>query len=69
MCFLFFFTRSVIHCRPFLAVDTANCPTEYTDFSGPIQLIMWKKMMHVLHTSELMSQHFLNRLSACLTKL
>uniref|UniRef100_A0A3B3C372 Tripartite motif containing 47 n=1 Tax=Oryzias melastigma TaxID=30732 RepID=A0A3B3C372_ORYME len=26
------------------------CPTEFTDFSGPFQLIMWKKMMHVLHT-------------------
>uniref|UniRef100_A0A3Q3W9I8 Tripartite motif containing 47 n=1 Tax=Mola mola TaxID=94237 RepID=A0A3Q3W9I8_MOLML len=27
-----------------------NCQTEFTDFSGPFQLIMWKKMMHVLHT-------------------
>ncbi|XP_077361856.1 E3 ubiquitin-protein ligase TRIM47 [Festucalex cinctus] len=27
-----------------------DSPTEFTDFSGPFQLIMWKKMMHVLHT-------------------
>ncbi|XP_077596178.1 E3 ubiquitin-protein ligase TRIM47 [Stigmatopora nigra] len=31
-------------------VEPADSPTEFTDFSGPFQLIMWKKMMHVLHT-------------------
>uniref|UniRef100_H2LGS2 Tripartite motif containing 47 n=2 Tax=Oryzias latipes TaxID=8090 RepID=H2LGS2_ORYLA len=31
-------------------LEPIMCPTEFTDFSGPFQLIMWKKMMHVLHT-------------------
>ncbi|XP_019727645.1 E3 ubiquitin-protein ligase TRIM47 [Hippocampus comes] len=31
-------------------VKPVDSPTEFTDFSGPFQLIMWKKMMHVLHT-------------------
>lgn len=48
---LFFFYR-VIHCKPFISLEPVNCQTEFTDFSGPFQLIMWKKMMHVLHTSE-----------------
>lgn len=47
-----FFSDRVIHCKPFKSLDTVNCATEFTDFSGPFQLIMWKKMMHVLHTSE-----------------
>ncbi|KAF3840914.1 hypothetical protein F7725_006776 [Dissostichus mawsoni] len=42
--------NEVIHCKPFKSLDTVNCATEFTDFSGPFQLIMWKKMMHVLHT-------------------
>ncbi|XP_037126615.1 E3 ubiquitin-protein ligase TRIM47 [Syngnathus acus] len=28
----------------------ADSPAEFPDFPGPFQLIMWKKMMHVLHT-------------------
>ncbi|KAK5858566.1 hypothetical protein PBY51_002697 [Eleginops maclovinus] len=40
----------ILHCKPFTSLDTVNCATEFTDFSGPFQLIMWKKMMHVLHT-------------------
>lgn len=31
-------------------IASCNCPVDWTDFSGPFQLIMWKKMMHVLHT-------------------
>ncbi|XP_053187568.1 E3 ubiquitin-protein ligase TRIM47 [Scomber japonicus] len=42
--------NEVIHCKPFTSLETVNCQTEFTDFSGPFQLIMWKKMMHVLHT-------------------
>ncbi|XP_076605787.1 E3 ubiquitin-protein ligase TRIM47 [Chaetodon auriga] len=42
--------NEVIHCKPFSSLEQVNCQTEFTDFSGPFQLIMWKKMMHVLHT-------------------
>ncbi|XP_056298453.1 E3 ubiquitin-protein ligase TRIM47 [Pseudoliparis swirei] len=42
--------EKVLHCKPFPALDAVNCPAEFTDFSAPFQLIMWKKMMHVLHT-------------------
>ncbi|KAG8007985.1 Zinc-binding protein A33 [Nibea albiflora] len=40
----------VLHCKLLTPLETVNCQTEMTDFSGPFQLIMWKKMMHVLHT-------------------
>lgn len=50
--FIAFFLHRVIHCKPFTSLEPVNCPTEFTDFSGPFQLIMWKKMMHVLHTSK-----------------
>lgn len=46
------FSPSVIHCKPFMSLEPVNCAAEFTDFSGPFQLIMWKKMMHVLHTSK-----------------
>lgn len=42
--------NEAIHWKPFAALETVNIQTEFTDFSGPFQLIMWKKMMHVLHT-------------------
>lgn len=42
----------VIHCKPFSPVERVNCQTVFLDVAGPFQLIMWKKMMHVLHTSE-----------------
>lgn len=42
--------NAIIHSKPFTSIEPVNCPTEFTDFSGPFQLIMWKKMMHVLHT-------------------
>lgn len=42
--------NEVIHSKPFTSLETVNCQTEFTEFSGPFQLIMWKKMMHVLHT-------------------
>ncbi|XP_067085234.1 E3 ubiquitin-protein ligase TRIM47 [Osmerus mordax] len=32
------------------SVSSCNCPVDWTDFSGPFQLILWKKMMHVLYT-------------------
>ncbi|XP_030648754.1 E3 ubiquitin-protein ligase TRIM47 [Chanos chanos] len=32
------------------SVQATNCPPDWTEFTGPFQLIMWKKMMHVLHT-------------------
>lgn len=35
-----------------ISVTATNCPPDWTEFTGPFQLIMWKKMMHVLHTSE-----------------
>ena len=54
--FFYFFFHSVfsraIYCKPFSPVEPVNCPAEFIDFSGPFQLIMWKKMMHVLHTSK-----------------
>ncbi|XP_063059412.1 E3 ubiquitin-protein ligase TRIM47 [Engraulis encrasicolus] len=31
-------------------VQSSNCPADWYEFTGPFQLIMWKKMMHVLHT-------------------
>ena len=34
------------------SISSCNCPVDWTDFSGPFQLILWKKMMHVLYTSE-----------------
>ncbi|XP_068600097.1 E3 ubiquitin-protein ligase TRIM47 [Brachionichthys hirsutus] len=40
----------IIHCKTFTPPERVNCQPEFTDFSGPFQLIMWKKMMHVLHT-------------------
>ncbi|XP_057676365.1 E3 ubiquitin-protein ligase TRIM47 isoform X2 [Corythoichthys intestinalis] len=42
--------NEVVHGKPFPEVEPEDSPTEFTDFSGPFQLIMWKKMMHVLHT-------------------
>ncbi|KAM3868763.1 E3 ubiquitin-protein ligase TRIM47 [Diretmus argenteus] len=42
--------NEAIHCKPFTSLEPVNCPSDWTDFSGPFQLIMWKKMMHVLHT-------------------
>ncbi|KAK3549935.1 hypothetical protein QTP86_016788 [Hemibagrus guttatus] len=33
-----------------LTVQAVNCPPDFTEFTGPFQLILWKKMMHVLHT-------------------
>ncbi|XP_061787326.1 E3 ubiquitin-protein ligase TRIM47 [Nerophis lumbriciformis] len=42
--------NEVVHSKPFPDLEPVNYPTEFTDFSGPFQLIMWKKMMHVLHT-------------------
>lgn len=49
---LHFSPYRAIHCKPFTSLEPVNCQTEFTDFSGPFQLIMWKKMMHVLHTSK-----------------
>ncbi|XP_035287686.1 E3 ubiquitin-protein ligase TRIM47 isoform X1 [Anguilla anguilla] len=31
-------------------LQATNCPPNWEEFNGPLQLIMWKKMMHVLHT-------------------
>ncbi|XP_054610536.1 E3 ubiquitin-protein ligase TRIM47 [Dunckerocampus dactyliophorus] len=42
--------NEVVHSKPFADLEPVNCPTEMMYFSGPFQLIMWKKMMHVLHT-------------------
>ncbi|KAM6985191.1 E3 ubiquitin-protein ligase TRIM47 [Aplochiton taeniatus] len=42
--------HSVTRCQPFDPPQPANCPMDWTDYSGPSQLIIWKKMMHVLHT-------------------
>lgn len=67
--FFFFSSYRVIHCKPFTSLEPVNCQTEFTDFSGPFQLIMWKKMMHVLHTSEFTIQkHALNTLKCCCLK-
>lgn len=50
--FIFFaFSFRVVHCKPFSSVERVNCQTVFLDTAGPFQLIMWKKMMHVLHTS------------------
>lgn len=43
----------MVHVKPFSPVERVNCQTVFLDVAGPFQLIMWKKMMHVLHTSEL----------------
>ncbi|XP_034034184.1 E3 ubiquitin-protein ligase TRIM47 [Thalassophryne amazonica] len=42
--------NKVVHLTPYTDLEPVNCQTDFTDFSGPFQLIMWKKMMHVLHT-------------------
>ncbi|XP_056141285.1 E3 ubiquitin-protein ligase TRIM47 [Lampris incognitus] len=42
--------NEVLHAKPLATLEPVNCPPDWTDFSGPFQLIMWKKMMHVLHT-------------------
>lgn len=34
----------------FESFEPVDCQTDFSEFSGPFQLIMWKKMMHVLHT-------------------
>lgn len=47
------FPSRVVHIKPFSPVERVNCQTVFLDVTGPFQLIMWKKMMHVLHTSEL----------------
>ncbi|KAJ8266676.1 hypothetical protein GJAV_G00133340 [Gymnothorax javanicus] len=39
---------SPFHVSP--SIQATNCPPNWEEFNGPIQLIMWKKMMHVLHT-------------------
>lgn len=42
----------VVHCSPLASVERVNCQAVFLDTAGPFQLTMWKKMMHVLHTSE-----------------
>ncbi|CAL8280948.1 unnamed protein product [Arctogadus glacialis] len=42
--------NEAIQCKDFPPLEAVNCPSDWTDFSGPFQLIVWKKMMHVLHT-------------------
>ncbi|XP_028321906.1 E3 ubiquitin-protein ligase TRIM47 isoform X2 [Gouania willdenowi] len=42
--------NEVIHSKPFMTLEPVNCSAEFSEFSRPFQLIMWKKMMHVLHT-------------------
>uniref|UniRef100_A0A1A8G451 Tripartite motif containing 47 n=1 Tax=Nothobranchius korthausae TaxID=1143690 RepID=A0A1A8G451_9TELE len=42
--------NEAIFCKRYSTLEPVDCPTNFTDFSGPFQLIMWKKMMHVLHT-------------------
>lgn len=37
-------------CHVNLSVQSSNSPPDFSEFTGPFQLIMWKKMMHVLHT-------------------
>ncbi|XP_073685659.1 E3 ubiquitin-protein ligase TRIM47 isoform X1 [Garra rufa] len=37
-------------CHVNLSVQASNSPPDFSEFTGPFQLIMWKKMMHVLHT-------------------
>ncbi|KAL2094305.1 hypothetical protein ACEWY4_009024 [Coilia grayii] len=32
------------------SMQATSCPPDWSEFTGPFQLIMWKKMMHVLHT-------------------
>ncbi|KAG9351775.1 hypothetical protein JZ751_023026 [Albula glossodonta] len=32
------------------SLQATNCPPNWDEFTGPLQLMMWKKMMHVLHT-------------------
>ncbi|XP_029956057.1 E3 ubiquitin-protein ligase TRIM47 [Salarias fasciatus] len=41
--------REAIHCKPFKPLEAVVCSADMPDFSEPFQLIMWKKMMHVLH--------------------
>ncbi len=45
-----FFSRSPCHIN--VSVQASNSPPDFSEFTGPFQLIMWKKMMHVLHTSK-----------------
>ncbi|KAK0133516.1 Zinc-binding protein A33 [Merluccius polli] len=42
--------NEAIHCKPFNTLESVHSTSDWTDFSGPFQLIVWKKMMHVLHT-------------------
>ncbi|KAM6907384.1 E3 ubiquitin-protein ligase TRIM47 [Xenentodon cancila] len=42
--------NKAIHSKSYMCLEPVNCQSDFTDFSGPFQLIMWKKMMHVLHT-------------------
>ncbi|TRY98154.1 hypothetical protein DNTS_033087 [Danionella cerebrum] len=37
-------------CHVNLNVSPTSSPPDFSEFTGPFQLIMWKKMMHVLHT-------------------
>ncbi|XP_072302031.1 E3 ubiquitin-protein ligase TRIM47 [Eucyclogobius newberryi] len=36
--------------KPCESFEPVDYQTDFSEFSGPSQLIMWKKMMHVLHT-------------------
>lgn len=42
--------NELVHSKPSTTLEPLNCQTDFTDFAEPFQLIMWKKMMHVLHT-------------------
>ncbi|XP_053297586.1 E3 ubiquitin-protein ligase TRIM47 [Pleuronectes platessa] len=42
--------KEVVHREPFPSPEVLGVNTGYPKYSGPIQLILWKKMMHVLHT-------------------
>ncbi|XP_028840657.1 E3 ubiquitin-protein ligase TRIM47 isoform X2 [Denticeps clupeoides] len=44
---------SKIYASPFQmssSIQATSCTPDWSEFTGPFQLIMWKKMMHVLHT-------------------
>lgn len=42
--------KEAISGKFFQTFEPVDCQTDFSEFSGPFQLIMWKKMMHVLHT-------------------
>ncbi|CAL9686110.1 unnamed protein product [Knipowitschia caucasica] len=47
---LFTSYEEAISGKRFASLEPVDCDTDFSEFCDPFQLVLWKKMMHVLHT-------------------